>query len=63
MPADTIVRVVADIPGERLDLLVARLCDITRARAQKLIADGHVRAHLAPAPASLRSEARRRRSL
>jgi 23S rRNA pseudouridine1911/1915/1917 synthase len=32
-----------DAPGDRLDVAVARLCDISRAQAQRLIAEGLVR--------------------
>jgi 23S rRNA pseudouridine1911/1915/1917 synthase len=35
-------KVVADLPGERLDVAVARLCDISRAQAQRLIDEGMV---------------------
>ena len=35
--------VTADRPGERLDVAVARLCDLSRAQAQRLIAEGLVR--------------------
>jgi 23S rRNA pseudouridine1911/1915/1917 synthase len=35
--------VTADRAGERLDVAVARLCDISRAQAQRLIAEGLVR--------------------
>ena len=38
------MQVVADQPGERLDVAVARLCDLSRAQAQRLIDEGLVRA-------------------
>jgi 23S rRNA pseudouridine1911/1915/1917 synthase len=34
--------VQADVPGERLDVAVARLCDISRSQAQRLIDEGLV---------------------
>ena len=40
--AEQAFRVVADRPGERLDLLIARACDISRPRAHRLIEDGCV---------------------
>jgi 23S rRNA pseudouridine1911/1915/1917 synthase len=39
---ETLLQVTADQPGERLDVAIARLCDISRARAQRLIAGGLV---------------------
>ncbi len=36
------LRVVADQPGERLDVAVARLCDVSRVLAHRLISDGLV---------------------
>src|SRR4051812_38529090 len=33
---------MADMPGERLDVAVARLCDMSRAQAQRLIDEGLV---------------------
>lgn len=35
--------IVADVPGERLDVLIARACDVSRAHAHRLIEDGLVR--------------------
>ena len=47
----------ADRAGERLDVFLARrLPDLSRAHAQRLIAEGHVRVDGAPAKASLRLE-------
>ncbi len=40
---DTLHSVTADQPGERLDVAVARLCDLTRAQARRLIDEGEVR--------------------
>jgi 23S rRNA pseudouridine1911/1915/1917 synthase len=37
------IQVVADRPGERLDILIARACDISRARAHALLLGGAVR--------------------
>jgi len=37
-----VLQVVADQPGERLDVAVARLCDVSRALAHRLIEDGLV---------------------
>jgi 23S rRNA pseudouridine1911/1915/1917 synthase len=39
---ETLHSVKADQPGERLDVAVARLCDLTRARARRLIDEGDV---------------------
>jgi 23S rRNA pseudouridine1911/1915/1917 synthase len=39
---ETLHTVVADRPGERLDVAVARLCDLTRAQAHRLIDAGEV---------------------
>ncbi|HLF79946.1 MAG TPA: RluA family pseudouridine synthase [Dehalococcoidia bacterium] len=36
---ETLQQVTADRPGERLDVAIARLCDISRAQAQRLIDD------------------------
>ncbi len=41
--ADSLHEVVVDVPGERLDVAVARLCDLSRPQAHRLIADGLVR--------------------
>ncbi|HEX5369638.1 MAG TPA: RluA family pseudouridine synthase [Dehalococcoidia bacterium] len=41
--ADREIEVVADTPGERLDVAVARLCDLSRAQAHRLIDEGLVR--------------------
>jgi 23S rRNA pseudouridine1911/1915/1917 synthase len=40
--AETLLEVVADRPGERLDVAVARLCDLSRAQSHRLIAEGLV---------------------
>jgi 23S rRNA pseudouridine1911/1915/1917 synthase len=37
-----VLQIEADIPGERLDVTVARLCEISRAQAQRLIDEGRV---------------------
>ncbi len=34
--------IVADVPGERLDVLIARACDLSRAHAHRLIEEGYV---------------------
>ena len=48
---------IADQPGERLDVFLARqVPDLSRAHAQRLIAEGHVRVDAGPAKASLRME-------
>jgi 23S rRNA pseudouridine1911/1915/1917 synthase len=39
---ETLLDVTADVPGERLDVAVARLCDISRAQAHRLIEEGLV---------------------
>ena len=39
---DSLIQVHPDKPGERLDVVVARLCGVSRARAQRLIGDGLV---------------------
>lgn len=55
MPTSDTTELVADRAGERLDQFIARkLPAISRARAQRLIADGHVRAGTSPLKASLR---------
>lgn len=36
------MEIVADQPGERLDVAVARLCDLSRAQAHRLIEEGRV---------------------
>jgi 23S rRNA pseudouridine1911/1915/1917 synthase len=40
--ADTLLEVVADRSGERLDVAVARLCDVSRPQAHRLIVEGMV---------------------
>jgi 23S rRNA pseudouridine1911/1915/1917 synthase len=40
---ESLLSVVADLPGERLDVAVARLCDLSRAQARRLIDEGDVR--------------------
>jgi 23S rRNA pseudouridine1911/1915/1917 synthase len=40
--AETLLEVVADQPGERLDVAVARLCDLSRPQAHRLVAKGFV---------------------
>ena len=40
--ADTLLQVRADQPGERLDVAVARLCELSRAQAHRLIGEGRV---------------------
>jgi 23S rRNA pseudouridine1911/1915/1917 synthase len=48
---------IADRPGERLDIFIARsLPDVSRAHAQRLIAEGHVRVDGGGAKPSLRLE-------
>jgi 23S rRNA pseudouridine1911/1915/1917 synthase len=41
-PAETAREVIADVPGERLDVAVARLCGLSRAQARRLIDEGRV---------------------
>ncbi len=40
--AETLLEIVANHPGERLDVAVGRLCDLSRAQAHRLIAEGLV---------------------
>jgi 23S rRNA pseudouridine1911/1915/1917 synthase len=40
---ERLIEVTADRPGERLDVAVARLCDISRAQARRLIDEGLVK--------------------
>jgi 23S rRNA pseudouridine1911/1915/1917 synthase len=42
MTVQHVIEVEADRPGERLDVAVARLCDLSRAQAQRLIGEGLV---------------------
>ena len=39
---DSLIQIVSDQPGERLDVAIARLCGVSRARAHRLIGDGLV---------------------
>ena len=39
---ESLLSVTADQPGERLDVAVARLCDLSRAQARRLIDEGEV---------------------
>ncbi len=42
MTTESLIHIVSDQSGERLDVAVARLCGVSRARAHRLISDGLV---------------------
>src|SRR6187402_1239462 len=39
---DRVIQIAADVMGDRLDVTVARLCDLSRAQARRLIDEGLV---------------------